>query len=73
MRVSQGGHDVPDEKLESRFPRSLVNLRQAVSELDRVLIFDNGDLCRPFRHVSSHAEGQLVDTNAELPAWLKDL
>ncbi len=26
MRVSQGGHDVPTEKLQSRFPRTLKNL-----------------------------------------------
>ena len=30
MRVSQGGHDVPDDKLWSRFPRTLDNLQAAI-------------------------------------------
>jgi len=29
MRVSQGGHDVPPEKLASRFPRSIANLKSS--------------------------------------------
>ncbi len=28
MRVSQGGHDVPGEKLVARFPRTIANLRR---------------------------------------------
>jgi predicted ABC-type ATPase len=30
MRVSQGGHDVPDDKLAARFPRTLENLRRPI-------------------------------------------
>jgi predicted ABC-type ATPase len=41
MRVSQGGHEVPDDKLRSRFPRTLANLRAAISRLPHVLVFDN--------------------------------
>ena len=33
MRVSQGGHDVPHEKLIERFPRTLKNLEQALRTL----------------------------------------
>ena len=33
MRVSQGGHDVPTEKLKSRFPRTLRNLKAAIGGL----------------------------------------
>ena len=32
MRVSQGGHDVPSEKLVSRFPRTLANLNAGDSD-----------------------------------------
>ena len=44
MRVSQGGHDVPSDKLTARFPRTMTNLKQAIRELPFVLIFDNDDL-----------------------------
>ena len=49
MRVMQGGHDVPDEKLEARFQRTLANLERAIKALPVVIIFDNTDLARPFQ------------------------
>ena len=49
MRAMQGGHDVPDEKLEARFTRTLANLERAIATLPVVVIFDNTDLARPFR------------------------
>jgi predicted ABC-type ATPase len=70
MRVSQGGHDVPTEKLVSRFPRTLKNLQQAVQELPHVLVFDNNDLQAPFRHVAVFQNGQPVFLKRPIPAWL---
>ena len=52
MRVSQGGHDVPREKLVSRFPRTIANLKAAIDELPHVLIYDNDDLSTPYRLVA---------------------
>ena len=49
MRVMQGGHDVPDEKLEARFQRTLANLERAIKVLPVVIIFNNTDLARPFQ------------------------
>ena len=73
MRVSQGGHDVPPEKLVQRFPRTLSNLAAAIRELPCVLIFDNDDLKVPFRHVATYASGQTVQLNEPVPSWLKSL
>lgn len=52
MRVSQGGHDVPSEKLVSRFPRTIANLKAAISQLPHVFVFDNDNLRIPFRKVA---------------------
>ncbi len=60
MRVSQGGHDIPDQKLRSRFKRTLINLKRAIEQLPHVLIFDNSDLNDPFRLVQHFENGQLV-------------
>ena len=49
MRVSQGGHDVPTEKLKSRFPQTVANLKASLAALPLVYVFDNSDLRRPFR------------------------
>jgi predicted ABC-type ATPase len=73
MRVSQGGHDVPPEKLVERFPRTLANLAAAIRELPCVLVFDNDDLKAPFRHVAVYANGQAVELNDPVPSWLKPL
>ena len=49
IRVLQGGHDVPDEKLESRFSRTLANLERAIQSLPVVLVFNNSDLNHPYK------------------------
>jgi predicted ABC-type ATPase len=70
MRVLQGGHDVPSDKLAARFPRTIENLRQAVRTLPHVLVFDNGDLARPFRKVAEFRQGEPVALVTPLPSWL---
>ncbi len=73
MRVSQGGHDVPTEKLVTRFPRTLANLGAAIRELPCVLVFDNEDLRRPFRHVATFMNGQTELLTEPIPSWLRGL
>jgi len=73
MRVSQGGHDVPKEKLIARFPRTLANLHAAIRELPCVLVFDNEDLRTPFRCVAVFENGQLTSLNQPIPGWLRAL
>jgi predicted ABC-type ATPase len=73
MRVSQGGHDVPAEKLKSRFPRTLANLRAAIRVLPHVLIYDNSDLRHPFRRVAEFEQGRPAFQSKPLPKWLTPL
>ena len=70
MRVSQGGHDVPTNKLQTRYPRILANLRSALRELPHVWVFDNDDLRHPFRLVTVYANGQPVGLQKPTPRWL---
>lgn len=70
MRVLQGGHDVPTRKLRERYPRTLKNLARAIRQLPRVLVFDNGDLGRPFRMVAEFEEGRVREKHAPWPRWL---
>jgi len=58
MRVMQGGHDVPDEKLEARFQRTLANLERAINALPIVVIFDNSNLARPFQLEAVYEKGR---------------
>ena len=40
-RVARGGHDVPEEKIRSRYERSLKNLPLLVALCDELYVFDN--------------------------------
>jgi predicted ABC-type ATPase len=73
MRVSQGGHDVPDEKLRSRFPRTLANLRRAIPRLPHVLIYDNSDVSDPYRQAAAFDHGRLYHLPQPVPEWLRPL
>ena len=73
MRVSQGGHDVPADRLVSRFPLTLANLTAAIVALPFVRVFDNQDLRRPFRKVGVFESGRAVFLAARLPAWLSSI
>ena len=70
MRVTQGGHDVPTEKLESRYPRTMANLTTALLEIPYVWIFDNDDLRAPYRLVAVYEHGKPVALHRPIPRWL---
>ena len=73
MRVSQGGHDVPNSKLEERFPRILANLKSSLRELPNVWVFDNNDLRTPWRLVAIVQQGRVVRLQRPVPKWLAPL
>jgi predicted ABC-type ATPase len=73
QRVSQGGHDVPDEKILARYPRTLANLGAALRRLPRVHVYDNSDLRAPYRLVSVAATGHVIELHRPVPPWLKPL
>ena len=73
MRVEQGGHDVPTEKLKSRFPRTLKNLKAAIGALPLVYVFDNSDLSRPFRKVAVFKNGRPIEKLEAVPDRFKGL
>jgi predicted ABC-type ATPase len=72
MRVLQGGHNVPTEKLAARFPRTLDNLRVAIRELPHVIVYDNDNLEVPFRHVATFRDGTALELHPPIPSWLTD-
>jgi predicted ABC-type ATPase len=69
MRVSQGGHDVPADRLVARYPRTLANLRAAIPTLSQVLVYDNDDLRRPYRLIARFAAGRAGWAADDPPPW----
>jgi len=69
-RVRAGGHDVPDEKLASRYPRTLENLVRLLDAADRLQIYDNSEATRPHCIVAMLERGILLAAADPLPSWL---
>jgi len=67
-RVLQGGHGVPEEKIESRYQRSLKLLPEAIRQSSRSYLFDNSG--KAHRLIAEYEGGRLVALSKELPAWL---
>lgn len=72
IRVAQGGHDVPGDKLKSRYPRVMDNLKHALAELANVRVYDNSNLLAPYRLVAVKEEGTLT-LASPVPRWLRSL
>lgn len=69
MRVSQGGHDVPPDRIVSRFPRVLANLHAAQPLLSAVMVYDNDNLTQPHRHIATVVAGRCQWEADCLPTW----
>lgn len=60
MRASQGGHDVPDEKLLARFERTRANLKLAIERLPYVIVYSNDDLAQPYKIIELYENGKNI-------------
>jgi predicted ABC-type ATPase len=67
VRVEQGGHGVPAEKIEQRYHRSLSLLYDAIQRSHRSYLFDNSG--KAHRLIAEFDEHQLVQASSQLPAW----
>jgi predicted ABC-type ATPase len=59
QRVARGGHDVPDDKLESRFARTARNIQAALKFVDVGLVLDNSSAEAPYRLLELWEHGEL--------------
>lgn len=73
MRVAKGGHDVPSDKIKTRYSRTMENLRKALVSLPYVYVYDNSDLRSPYRLVAILEEGQGIKVYKPTPQWLRGL
>lgn len=73
-RHQRGGHDVPTDRIYSRYPRVLANALQAVSVASLALLVDNSidstDPEKPcYDAFAMYANGQCVDQGIAIPQW----
>lgn len=73
MRVLQGGHDVPSNKLIERFPRVMNNLKRALAELPDVWVYDHSDLDEGYRLITRKENGQPIKLYGLTLEWFRAL
>lgn len=74
QRVARGGHDVPRDRIASRFERSLRNLKKALPLVSTVKLYDNSDADEPYRHVATFDHGSLtLRGKGRLAAWTRGI
>lgn len=69
-RVKMGGHSVPEDKIVTRYERSLDLLAQAIQFTNRAYIFDNST----HEHIwlAEITDGHLMEMKTDyVPAWFK--
>lgn len=72
LRVSQGGHDVPEDKIRERYVRSLALLPDAIRAATRAFIFDNSTEHKDRSLVAEFESGSTMTLRVDskyLPGW----
>ena len=74
-RFQQGGHNVPIEKIRTRFERSINQIPQALPYLSRAFFFDNSTERMNYLGSWAQEDGfKLQDEcNQVIPAWFRNL
>jgi predicted ABC-type ATPase len=70
-RVMQGGHDVPDDAIFNRYPRTLENLARSIHIAQTVLLIDNDRADDPYRLVAVIDQGTTIFRDSNLPEWAR--
>lgn len=71
QRVSKGGHNVPDDKVKNRIPRTLENIKQVLPLCDCCYLLDNSRLDNPFQQIVEIDKGRIIVNVDSLPEWVK--
>lgn len=73
-RVREGGHDVPTEKILSRYPRTLANLTKALPMADVAFLYDSQDIQDGgLQHVATCRKGVLIEGVEGFPVWARTI
>ncbi|WP_010296789.1 zeta toxin family protein [Clostridium senegalense] len=70
IRVSKGGHGIPDEAIERRYYDSLENLIGLIELCDEINIYDN---TYKLNEIMKFQHGKLIWSNKEMPKWSRKI
>lgn len=71
-RIHSGGHSVPEDKISSRYYRSLDLLLDAIKATNRAFLFDNSKELGEHFLIAEITEGTTLEIKSDpAPAWFK--
>lgn len=74
QRVSEGGHDVPHDKIYGRIPRTMENISKVLQLVDEARFLDNSSREDPFRQIVVIKLGALrKKLETPLPGWMEEI
>lgn len=72
-RVRDGGHNVPPEKIATRYKRLRANVKDALTFVDLAILVDNSSFDVPLRPVAVTAKGKVIHRSPPLPWWVDEV
>ncbi len=69
QRIEEGGHAVPEDKVVSRIPRTMQNIKTALLLANKAYLLDNSDCLKPFKLIAQISHGQIKQKTDTLPGW----
>ncbi len=73
QRVSEGGHNVPTDKIQSRIPRTMNNIKKIIPLVDSARLLDNSSHENPFQQVAVVNRGRRKDLVFHLAQWAEEI
>ena len=71
-RVKAGGHDVPADKIQKLYPRTLKNLKLGIEQLPDVWIYDNSSYENPYHLLARYKDNkQVYKSTNPIPDWAR--
>jgi predicted ABC-type ATPase len=73
QRVSEGGHDVPSEKIRSRIPRTMKHIVKVLPLVDSAFLLDNSYKTDPYQRIAVVRLGRKRILCDNPPPWALDM
>jgi predicted ABC-type ATPase len=73
LRVMEGGHDVPIQKIINRYYRSIANCIEAVPVVDRAYFYDNSETDQDPKLLFKIINGEVVKKYNEFTPWAENV
>jgi len=70
IRVSKGGHGIPDKDIERRYYDSLKNLNDVIKICDEVNIYDNTEMLKEIAYLK---QGKIIWNDKKIPNWISNI